>query len=393
MNYLKFFMSGILFVSLMGVSAYAQEMKTIKVGDLHPITGPASYYGIPESRAIQLAAQQINASGGLDIGGTKYKIQIVTADAKANPTAGVAALRKLLSDGVNYIIGPLSSGVAPALKPIIENNDDITQIVDGAITQNLTNGRNIFRNQATVGSYTKTLVNLIKQKSYETIAMMTDRFHAGFMGSEQELVSALEPDTEVVAQEYYQLGDAQFLAQLTSIIAEGPAALVIRGYPAEGARITKQARNLGYKGQIVWNMVAPPSTVAKNIPSAVMDGVYNAIPLTTEGYVRLGAENAVAMAKAYKQMFGAKPGELSALSYDALYILAAALDKAGTTNNEAVNKALSSLKLADVPQLINSYEPYEGGKLFSEQGQVLLPGVASVWKGDGWVPLPGLAAE
>ena len=239
------------------------------IGEIHPITGPASFYGLPESQAIQVAADEINAGGGIKAGGTSYRIVIKTGDDQASPTAGVAALKKLLGEGVKFVIGPLASGVAPALKPIIEANPDVVQLIDGS-------------NQATVGDYNDALTQLTKAKAYPTVAIMTDRFHAGFMGSQAMLVSKLEGQkNQVIAQEYHKLNDTDFSAQLTKIKSLNPAALILRGYPAEGALITKTARQLGYTGQIIWEFVAPPSTVTKNISTAEMTGVYNAIPPTS----------------------------------------------------------------------------------------------------------------
>ncbi|MGU3497145.1 ABC transporter substrate-binding protein [Xanthobacteraceae bacterium A53D] len=370
----------------------ASAADEIAIGDLHPITGPATFYGLPESRGIHLAAEEINKAGGVKVGGKTYQLRIVTEDDQASPTVGVAALRKLIAADVRFIIGPLASGVAPALKPIIERNDKITQLIDGSIADDLTNGKNIFRNQATVSGYNVAVVELFKAKKFPSVAMMTDRFHAGFMGSQAKLAADLKGlGTTIMAEEHYKLGDTDFSAALTNLRGKNPAVLLIRGYPAEGALITKQARQLGFKGQIVWEMVSPPSTVLKNISSAEMQGVYNCIPPTTEDYVKLGDEKAIRLEAAYNAKFNEPAGELTALSFDAVHILTAAFEKAGSLDNAAVNKALGELKVADIPALVTKYTPQPDGRLFDDKGQVDLRGVVSVWKGDGWYPVPNLS--
>jgi len=372
-------------IALLSTAASADE---VLIGDLHPITGPATYYGLPESNGIKLAAEQINAAGGISIGGKSYQIKVVTEDTQGNPTTGVAALRKLVNQNVHYVIGPLSSGVAPALKPIIERNADMTQIIDGAITENLTNGRNVFRNQATVNGYNVSVVALFKDKKFPSVAFMTDRFHAGFMGSQKQLISDLEAlGTKITDEKYYKLNDTDFSATLTSLKSTNPAVILVRGYPAEAALIVKQIRQLGLSSQIVWEMVSPPSTVLKNIPSDQMNGVLNCVPPTTEDYVHLKDEKALALDKAYRAKFNTAPGELTALSFDAVHILKAAFEKAGSLENAAVNKALSGLKVADVSAAITRYTPYADGKLFDSQGQVDLRGACGVWKNDTWNPL------
>ncbi|GMG85391.1 ABC transporter substrate-binding protein [Paralimibaculum aggregatum] len=375
------------------IAGQAGAAETVRIGELHPITGPASYYGLPESQAIRLAAEQINAAGGLDIGGETRMIEIVSGDTQASPTGGVAALRKLMADGVQIIIGPLSSGVAPALTPIIASAD-VVQIVDGSIAEGLTDGRRMFRNQATVGDYNLALERLAKARGYDSVAIMTDRFHAGFMESQDDLTAVFsEQGNAVVAEEYYKLGDTDFSGQLTTIAGADPDALIVRGYPSEGALITRQVRDLGYEGQIVWEMVSPPSTVMKNIDAATMEGVLNAIPPTTEDYLNLGNPRAIAMAEAYEATYGSVPGELAALSFDALHIVAAAIEKAGSIEPADIAGAMATLTAAEVPALINTYGAQEDGRLFDETGQVSLPGAVSVWQGEGWVPLTDLAAD
>lgn len=375
-------------LSAIGLAMPTRAADEIVVGEIHPITGPAAYYGLPESRALQLAAEEINKAGGVKIGGHSHMIRVASEDDQASPTTGVAALRKLTAANVRFIIGPLASGVAPALKPIIERNEALTQLIDGTIADDMTNGRNIFRNQATVSAYNVAAVALFRAKKYPSVAMMTDRFHAGFAGSQAKLVADLKGlGVTVLAEESYKLNDTDFAAQLTSLKGRNPAVILIRGYPAEGALITKQARQLGLAGQIVWEMVSPPSTVVKTISAAEMEGVYNCIPPTMEDYLKLGQDKAKRLDTAYRAKFGEAPGELSALSFDAMYILKAAFEKAGSTDNKAVNTALAELKVADVPQTITVYDPLPGGKLFDERGQTDLKGVVNIWRGQGWEPV------
>ncbi|MFC5584390.1 ABC transporter substrate-binding protein [Nitratireductor kimnyeongensis] len=372
--------------AILGMHVGAAHSAELIIGELHPITGPASFYGLPESRGVQLAVGEINDAGGIKIGDETYTIKLVTEDTQAKATIAVAGLKKLQAENVKYLIGPLSSGVAPGLMPIIAKSD-MTQIIDGSIADGITNGKNIFRNQATVSGYDKAVVELFKAKKYKSVAFMTDRFHAGFMGTQEALSNSLgEMGTTIAQQEYYKLGDTDFSAAMTNVAGKNPEALVIRGYPAEGALITKQARQLGFQGQIVWEMVAPPSTVLKNIPKEQMDGVFNCIPPTVEDYVKLDDEKAKILAEAYKAKFGEQVGELTGLSYDAVYIYKAAFEKAGSIDNAKVNEALAGLMVADVPELVTRYTPQDDGRLFDDVGQVDLQGIVSVWKGEAWEP-------
>lgn len=376
-------------VSALGLSTTVSRAAELIVGEIHPITGPASFYGLPMSNALKLAIKEINDAGGIKAGGETYTLTLLSGDDQGNPTIGVAALRKVIGDGAKYIFGTLASGVAPALKPIMDANPGVTQIVDGTLAPGITNGKNVFRNQTTQAGYDAPIVDLVKFKKYKTVALITDRFHSGNMSSEQSVVDAIQQNgAEVVAREYMKLKDTDFSAQLTNITAKKPDAVVLRAYPNEGALMTKQARQLGYEGQIIWNALAPPATVLKNISDAEMEGVLNGYAPEISDYVAMKQEPAIRMAAAYKAMFNTDPGELSALSYDAVYILKAAIEKAGTVENAKVNEQLAQLKPSDVPTLINPYKAHPDGRLFNDGGEVIFSGTPHVWKNGRWHPYP-----
>lgn len=360
----------------------------VKIGELHPITGPLSFFGLPMSRAMQLAVEQINTTGGIDVSGTKYTIGLLTGDTQANPTIGVAALKKLTAEGATYLVGPLHGAVAPALKPIVERDESLTLIVDGATPDGLPTGKNIFRNQTTVQGFTKPIITHAGDKKIKTIAFITDRYHTAQISSEEaDIASFSAVGTEVVAREYMKLGDTDFSAQLTKIVAAKPESILFRTYPNEAALMTKQARQLGYEGTIIWVVLAPPATVLKNISSAEMEGVLNGYPPAAEDLAKLGEVNAKAFVEAYKAKFGDAPGELSALSYDAVYIIKAAIEKAGSIDNKVVNQVLAGIQLSEIPELVNVYKAQPDGRLFNNAGQADFQGVVHVWKDGHWVPL------
>ena len=368
---------------LFGQMASAAE---ILIGEVHPLTGAAAYWGVPMNKAAMLAVEQINAAGGVKIKGESYTLKLAAADDQANPTVGVAALRKTISDGAHFIIGPMASGVAPALKPIIEQNAKVTQIIDGAVVEGITTGKNIFRNQPIItDGYNNPMIEYIKSKGYKQVAMITDRFHAGFSNSQAGMVESFNTNgNKVVSQEYFKLNDTDFSAQLTNSLATNPDILVVRGYGNEATLITKAARQRGYKGDIIWQSQTPAATILKNASSEDMQGVISVYTPTADEYVAGGSKTAAAFIEKYKARYGENPGELSAFTYDAIYILEAALRKAASVDNAAVNTTLASIRLDDVPGLVNRYEPQNEGHLFNAIGQAVVRGTVHIWRGSDW---------
>jgi len=354
------------------------------IGELHPITGQASFYGVPMSHGIQLAIDAVNAHVGLRVGSETYQLRLETGDDQASGVAGVAALRKLIANGVKFVIGPQSSPVASAVKPIIDSNRGVIQIVDGSTANGIANGRNSFRTTVTAATYDSAVLKIADMQKYASVVVLTNRLAAGFMETENALESDLDArGHKVLARDYFKVGDTDFSAQVTRAVALAPAALVLRDAPAEDAQITKQARQLGYKGTILWEVNAPASTVVKNITDADMNGVMNGLPPHTDDYIRAGKPNALVLAKAYRERFGTEPGENTAISYDTANILFAAMRKAGSLETDAVAQALQALKPGDVPELVGGFEPQDGGKLFKD-GQARLPTLAQTWQDGGW---------
>src|SRR5262249_25517019 len=90
---------------LMAVSpGLAGAADVIKFGVSTPLPGPAAPWGIPHKNATELIFDEINAQGGLDVGGKKYKLEVVAYDHKYVIAEGVATVNRLIAkDGVKYI--------------------------------------------------------------------------------------------------------------------------------------------------------------------------------------------------------------------------------------------------------------------------------------------------
>ena len=359
----------------------------IIIGEIHPLTGGAAYYGVPMHNGAELAIKQLNANGGIKVGSETYKLKLQAEDAKGDPTTGVAAIKKLTNGGVKFVIGPLASGVASALVPVIQNTDTLL-LVDGAVVDGITKSENIFRNQATVSDYDSGLKTLMKDQAFKSISVITDQFHSGYVASQANLLKAIAGfGTTIKSEQSFKLGDTSFSSQLTTIVlSDKPEAILVRGYATESALITRQAHEASFTGKIIWEVLAPAATVTKVVSADEMQGVMNAYPPTPEDYIAKGSQKASTLDKGYRAAYNEAPGDLTALSFDAINLLAAAFTKAGSTDVKEVTAALQSLEPSEV-DLVNTYGDQEGGLIFDAEGQVSLPSAAHIWKDNGWLPL------
>src|SRR2546426_10583276 len=82
----------------------ASAADVIKFGISTPLSGPAAPWGIPHKQATELVFDEINSQGGLEVGGKKYRLEVVTYDHKYVIAEGVATVNRLIvKDGVKYI--------------------------------------------------------------------------------------------------------------------------------------------------------------------------------------------------------------------------------------------------------------------------------------------------
>jgi branched-chain amino acid transport system substrate-binding protein len=107
-----------------GGGAAAEEV--LKVGVLGVMSGPAASWGLTNKYCAEATANMYNAKGGVDIGGEKYKIEIVAVDDKNDPKLTVSGAERLTQqEGIKYIIGPNVDTTAASVRPIAENNGAI----------------------------------------------------------------------------------------------------------------------------------------------------------------------------------------------------------------------------------------------------------------------------
>lgn len=115
-----------------GSAAGAKDL-TLDIGVSDALTGGAAVYGLPQSNAVKLAAEEINAAGGVEVGGDTYMLNVIAYDDKANPTEASNSVRKLLDrDGVKYILGFCCSGATGAVASFIENEDAVMLVGNAA---------------------------------------------------------------------------------------------------------------------------------------------------------------------------------------------------------------------------------------------------------------------
>ena len=248
----------------------ASEDAAYRIGVMESLTGAGESYGTVANQAKQMAADEINAAGGID----GRPLELVVEDSQCSAQGAVAAYRKLTSvDGVRIILGTSCSGAMLGAAPLAEA-DGVILFSGLASNPDIANaGDYIFRTQISdveVGIGTGNLLWDDGVRSLATITESTDYAE----GVRRTTVEQFEKrGGQVVASERFATDVTDFRSQLSKLMAAEPDALHLSPQSEFAAgTILKQARELGYNGPVYAETVSV-GTTALEIAGPAADGM------------------------------------------------------------------------------------------------------------------------
>lgn len=256
-----FVLLGLMVAIGMSQNVYAQEAKTLKIGAVFALTGPAAP-GIKECmEGVQGAAEWINQKGGITIKGQQYQIEVIPADNGSSPEGIVAAANKLVhQDNVKFLVGPVVPGLSIAMTTITEKAKVLRIKVNGTGAKVEMRPDMAYTFSTFMEVQYISLVYEYFVKSHpgvKTIAITgpDDPGSQAFLALSKKEAEAR--GLKVVYAEPYPFGTEDFYPILTKALAKKPDAFEMGvGVAPWYAGIIKQARELGFKGP----MFAPSAT-------------------------------------------------------------------------------------------------------------------------------------
>ena len=319
--------------------------ETIKIGINYELSGEVAAYGATAKDAIMLAFEEINAAGGVD----GKMIEPIVLDNKSDATEALSVATKLITqEKVVAHLGPATTGatlnVVPVVTeykiPLITNsatNPDVTVDPQSKETREY-----VFRTcfidppQAVVGA--EFAVNELGKKKVAVYYDNTNDYSKGLYQVFKENITKL--GGQVVAEEGYVESDQEFRPTLTKFKQAGAELIYIPGYYEKVAKIVSQAREVGidvpFLGADGWDS---PDLVAVAGPEALNNTFF-----TNHYSPQDPSEKVQSFVNAYKAKYDKVPPSFSATAYDAAYLLADAIKRAGSTDPVAITKALAETK-------------------------------------------------
>ena len=346
---------GAVVLTLGALSSACGAAESLKIGVVNEVTGPQAEAGQFTVNGLKLAQDEINKAGGV----LGRPIELRIEDNGSTNPGTVLAFSKLTSEGgLAAIIGPIRSTQIQAASPTIAKAGVPTMI--GGTDTSLTHVNNpwVFRARPNDSYSSRVIadfgVNTLKLKKW-AIVHSTDAFGSGGMKALIEALKALGV-TPVLVQGY--TNNSQDFTPIVLAIKKSGAdilATYMTNSPDVGI-FAKQMRQLGVS--MPW--VGSPSIIsvtALNLAGESLYGTYAIADFTTDA-----DEQSRAFTKKYRDRYGINPDTFASWAYDALHILAIAIQKANSTDAEAVRKAILG---------INGYKGVEGTYVFDQNGDGL----------------------
>lgn len=326
--------------------APAASGEPVLIGTISPNTGSLAGYGEAVTNGIKMAVDEINAAGGV-LSGRELKV-VDYLDDKGDSTEGANCFNKLVSEGVSAIIGSVTSGVTAGLGTLA-NSQGMLLLTPTATADTITEGlptvfRACFRDSYQ-GEVAAKLAVKLGVKKVAILYASGDTYSAGLYEAFKAASETLGLDL-VAVESSSTTSDTDYSSQLTNIAASGAELLFAPYYyDSIGPYIVPQARAAGFKGYMVgadgWdgttNTMVDDKTLYNDCfftnhyaPDDPSDKVQNFV----NGYIeRYSAESLNALA---------------ALAYDATYMLADAINTAGSDNTADIIKAMTGMSFDGV---------------------------------------------
>lgn len=336
------------FMATVAMSLCAQG--TVKIGWFGPETGDSALWGQAELATVKMMAEDYNAKGGIDVGGKKYKLEIVGYDDKGDSVEAVNVVKRLISqDKVVAIVGAQGSGEAIPVAPLV-NEARVPLVASTATNPKVTvqdNGKVnefMFRACFTDPYQGKVAAHFAYQKlgKRKAAIFMTidDPYSTGLA---EYFKSGFEKaGGKVVAEVSYTSGEKDFRAPLTKIKASNPDVIFIPAYYNDVALAAKQARELGIKQILLGGDGWPSENLVQLAGGNALEGCMFVNHLDFDG------PDAKPMRDAYKKKYNKNAELNSYMVHDALAMVIDAMKRAKSVDPVAIQKALTTCDIKGV---------------------------------------------
>lgn len=301
--------------------AGCNDRSHIKIGYLGGLTGRTAGLGVAGRDAVQLAVEEVNRAGG--IGGRQ--IDLVEMDDRQDEESARSAVSSMIEEDVSAIVGPMTSAMALAILPVI--NEQRMVVISPTVTTNQLSGREdyFFRLTVPLKVNADNLAAYAAERGLKRFSVVLDTGNAAY--TEDWLVSFEQSfkarGGRVVHQERFRSeSNTAFLPLVERTVASRPDAILLLGGAIDTAMMAQQVRKLGSAAPLFASEWSFTSDVI-NFGGAAVEGMlsfvtYNPVSRT---------ERHRSFIANFKERFGYEPSFAAVLAYEAAKLLIAGLER------------------------------------------------------------------
>ena len=352
------------------------DATTVKIGGIGPLTGAYANYGLSEKNGAELAVKEINEAGGI----AGKQIELSYQDSQGESESAVNAYGKLMDWGMEVSLGCVLSGENASVVAAARDDDVLLITPSGSADKCIDGNDKAFRVCFYDSYQGAAAAQYIKDNDIvDTVGVLYQSdvdYSVGLYNAFVEKCGELGI-TIAETQTFTSTTSTDFSTQVNALVASGANLVFIPIYAEEASTFLTQARGK-FAGDVyffgadgldgILGKVEQDPTIANNVLMLT--------PFSADN----PAENVQSFVKKYQEAYGATPDQFAADAYDAIYVIKAAVEKAGSTSGAALASALTSLTVEGVTGVMtwtadgNTNKPasailyYDGvGTLFDSQ--------------------------
>jgi branched-chain amino acid transport system substrate-binding protein len=348
----------------------------VKIGFINSITGPEAPIGENLTNGVDMAVEDLKKKG--------IAVTVVKQDDTGKPQVAMSALETLEGEQVAALVGPYTSANANAVAKLAEQYK-IPQVIPAAAKEEITRQgyKNVFRLNAPAHQYAQSLIDAAlqfgKPKSVAFIYESTD-FGNSVSAAGKEY--AQKKGLQIVGDEAYQKGAADYRSTLTKMKAANPDLVFMVSYVADAILLMRQSREIGLKPQAFLGGGAGFDTAQFQSEKDISTNVFSVTQWTPES-----SKPATEFAQRYQAKYGKKPTYHAACAYAAMMVVGEVASKAGG-NRDKVREALDTGSWDGIVGKVK-FDDYDG---FTNQNKLVMP-VIQYQGGKSLTVFPAGAAE
>ena len=317
----------------MGTVAMAED--TIKIGVIGPLTGGAAQYGLAVQYGAEIAAEEINAKGGV-------QLEILAEDDQADGELGVNAYNKLLDDGVTIMLSTVTSGSCIAVS-YVAYEDRVFMLTPSGSADIITEGKdNMYRVCFKDSAQGTASAQYIHENGLPTkVGVIYNNALDYSMGIYQSFkAKAAELGIEVVAEAAFSDdNNPDFSVQIAQMKDAGAELVFLPMYYTPASLILTQSAAVDY-APIFFGVDGMDGILGvEGFDTALAEGVMLLTPFSADAEDEL----TVNFVTKYQELHGEIPNQFAADAYDGVYALAAAIEAAGITAETSPEEACEML--------------------------------------------------